>query len=310
MFKKKTKKFLMKMKQLNKSYNYRSGGVKSAFSFVAIWFLSFVFIAIFSCSSEDKRQNPEVSFVITSPEVYELVCALGGGDLIVGRTKECTYPDLAEKSDIIGSFSNINIESVLKLNPDYVITSSLEQDKLSSDLNKLSIKTKSYYPKSVEELYTVIYELGNLTGLTAKADSLSNYLKENLSHKELNIKPRVYVEIYGNPVMSASNESFLGELVSVAGGENIFKTLPRDYSMINTEDVIKANPDIIILTYKTDKNIVLNRKGWQGVSAIKNKRVYTVDDIDPDLILRAGPRIVEGVRIMSEIFREFKTDEK
>ncbi len=285
-----------------------SGGVKSAFSFI-IRLLPLI-VLLSACTASDKRQKSGLSFVVTSPEVYEIICALGGEDLISGRTRECTYPDLAQKPEIIGSFSSVNMESIIKLNPDYVITSSLEQDKLSSDLNKLGIKTRAFYPKTTEELFKVVEELGTLSGLKVKADSLNNYLRENLQLRNPDVKPQVYVEIYGNPVMSASDEAFLGELITIAGGDNIFETLPRDYSMINTEDVILANPDIIILTYETDKETVLNRKGWQDISAIRNRKVYTVEDMDPDLILRAGPRIVEGVRKMEEIFGEFEIDKK
>ncbi len=293
------------MSRLNK---YNSGGVKSAFSFI-IRFLP-VIVVLTACTSNDKRQKSAANFVITSPEVYEIVCAIGGSSMISGRTRECTFPDLQKKPEIVGSFSTINVESVIRLNPEYVFTSGLEQEKLNSDFNKLGIKTRSFYPKSVEGLYTVVTELGELTGLRTEADSLNDYIKTNLQQRNLEIKPRVYIEIYGDPVMSASDESFLGELITTAGGDNIFETLPRDYSMINTEDVILANPDIILLTYETDKETVLNRKGWQDISAIRSRKVYTVEDIDPDLILRAGPRIVEGVRKMEEIFGEYEIDTK
>jgi iron complex transport system substrate-binding protein len=117
--------------------------------------------------------------------------------------------------------------------------------------------------------------------------------------------PRVYIEIYGNPIMSVSDESFVGELITFAGGNNIFPKLPRDYSRINPEEVINNDPEIIILTYPgMTKEQVVQRKGWEVITAVKTGRIYTTSDIDPDVILRASPRIIEGLAGLIRIFHE------
>jgi iron complex transport system substrate-binding protein len=115
----------------------------------------------------------------------------------------------------------------------------------------------------------------------------------------------VYIEIYGEPLMSVSDSSFVGQLLQAAGGKNIFSTLPRDYSRISPEKVIAADPQIIITTYPgVTKAQIAARKGWQNISAVQNGRIYTIQDIDPDIILRASPRFVQGIAKLQELIHE------
>ena len=105
--------------------------------------------------------------------------------------------------------------------------------------------------------------------------------------------------------MSVSDNSFIGEVIQIAGGNNIFAQLPRDYSRIKPEDVIQADPEIILLTYPgISAAQIKERKGWNVISACKNNRIYTVKDINPDLILRASPRIIEGIKLLKKSFYE------
>ena len=105
--------------------------------------------------------------------------------------------------------------------------------------------------------------------------------------------------------MSVSDKSFVGELLTLSGGENIFQELPRDYSRIKPEKVVEADPEIIILTYPgITAQQVQNRKGWEVISACRTGKIYTTDDIDPDLILRASPRIIEAIQKLQEFLQK------
>ena len=131
---------------------------------------------------------------------------------------------------------------------------------------------------------------------------------EKISQNNSDNSPQVYVEIYNDPIMSVSDKSFVGEVIQISGGDNVFAELPRDYSRVKAEDVINADPEIIILTCPpefTAESIKI-RKGWEVISAVKNDRIYTALDIDPDLIIRATPRIVEGMKQLQKIINDEK----
>lgn len=244
-------------------------------------------------------------YVITSPEVAEIVYLLNSGENVVGVTTEVDYPAFFQDLPKVGRFGAISLERVLALKPSLVFTSGLEQEKLAADLNKGNIKTIIVYPQSIEQMFSVISEIAREIGTIERGVAVADSLKRELERLRYqgNQRPSVYVEIYNNPVMSVSESSFIGELIVHAGGDNIFNELPREYSRIRQEEVINSNPEIIILTYPgVTADQIKERKGWQGIAACQNDRIYTVAELDPDTILRAGPRIVEGLRELRKIF--------
>ena len=237
-------------------------------------------------------------YIITSPEVAEIIAILDGTKNIVGITKECNFPIELANKEIVGDFGSSNIEKIINLSPTIVFTSGLEQAKLASDLEKLGIPVKKIYPTTIDEFYNSIKIIGELIDKKKSADSLITSLKLSIHDFRNNViaKKRVYIEIYGNPIMSVSRKSFVGELLDIAGGENIFTTLPRDYCRVKAEEVVASNPDIIILTYGgITSEEIKNRKGWEQISACQNEKIFTIKEVNPDLILRASPRIILGI---------------
>ena len=266
------------------------------------------FLLIISCY---KVKNPQTAkrYIITSPEVAEIVCMLEGSVNIVGVTSECNYPSELKKIEKIGNFGEVNFERIIELEPTIVFTSGLEQEALASELAKLNIRVEKIYPHSVQEMIESIRKIGEKLGQKKRADFIADSLQTSIQNLRdsisLSILPKVYIEIYGDPVMSVSDRSFVGEVVEIAGGNNIFSQLPRDYSRIDPEKVIETDPDIIIVTYPgVTSEQIKNRKGWEVISACRNNRIYTNSEINPDLILRASPRVVEGLKILQKVFHE------
>jgi iron complex transport system substrate-binding protein len=270
-----------------------------------ITFVILLVMILVSCS-HSKNDNSHQRYIITSPEVAEIICLLEGGKNIVAISKECDYPTYLKRKEVIGNFGKIDFEKILNLNPTLVFTAGLEQENLATELKKLNIPTEKIHVHSINEMLDAILRLGFLIGKQERARCVVDSLKTEIKAIPVrNKNPRVYIEIYGNPIMSASSDSFVGQLVNLSGGKNIFSTLPRDYSRIDPEAVIAANPEIIILTYPGIKaEEVKNRKGWEVISAVKYNRIYDLDDINPDLILRASPRCIIGIKEMQSIFYE------
>ena len=264
-----------------------------------------ILVVLLSCTTHRQEQAAK-RYVVTSPEVAEIVTLLDGISHIVGITAECNYPASLQNKTIVGNFGQVSFEKIIELNPDIVFTAGLEQNTLASELHKLDIHTEKIYAQSISELLHSIENIGNIIGQTKRAefviDSLQTALK---SLPQFDVHPDVYVEIYGDPIMSVSDSSFVGQLVELAGGNNLFDSLIREYCRVNAEDVITKNPEIILITYPGMKaNDVADRKGWEVISAVKNKRIYTVEDVDPDLILRASPRFISGIKALQKVFYE------
>jgi len=272
--------------------------MKNIFSTIIL----FILLILISCT-KDKEASLH-RYVVLSPEIAEIIYFLGVSDRIVGVTYECDYPEQLKNISSVGNFGSYSLEKILSLNPSIVFTTSLEQNEITQQLRRLNIETYQFYPSSIADLLGTIKEIGEIVDKVDVADSLATYIESEINLLSVsNINgPKVYIEIYGNPIMSADNSSFLGQLLIYAGFQNIFPKLIRDYAMVNPEDVVINNPDIIIITYPgVSADDVINRKGWNQINAVINNKIFTVEHVDPDIILRATPRNIEGLKILRNL---------
>ncbi len=249
-------------------------------------------------------QAKNLRIISTAPSITEILYALRAGDMVVGVSSYCNYPKEVRKKGKIASFSKANIEKIISLKPDIVFTAGLEQGSIIKQLDDFGIKNITIDPKNPEELYKDIIRISTILGIRKEGEALVKNLKIDVFEIKHKIpkgkKPKVLIELWDNPLMVAGEGSFVGELIKLAGGENIAYDAPRPYSRFSPELVIKRNPDCIILGHsqKDALSNMYNRVGWSNINAIKSKKVY--DDIDPDLILRPGPRFVIGINKIYE----------
>ena len=129
--------------------------------------------------------------------------------------------------------------------------------------------------------------------------------------RSLSCKPRVYFEEWGSPMIPAGG--WEAECLEVAGATNVFPFPAHLHSrdrVVSSEDVIQANPDIILISWpgscgRIRPQKIKQRPGWKTIEAVRNDRVFVIDD---RLIVRPGPRIVEGLELLSEFVRRFVTE--
>lgn len=230
------------------------------------------------------------------PSVTEVIFALGAEAELVGVTTFCNHPPQASEKPKVGDFSNPSLERIVALKPEVVFATMPEQTLVIRRLEDLRLRVFSLQPESVEGTLRSMEKLGAIFKRQARADSLVNQLRKELasisgelSHVE---RRRVYVEIASNPLMAATENSFVGELVGLAGGTNIAKG-PKPYIVVNSERIIRANPQVIVITHPVSTvEEVKARIGWQRITAVREDGICRVN---PDLVLRPGPRIVKGV---------------
>jgi iron complex transport system substrate-binding protein len=239
-----------------------------------------------------------------TPATTEILFALGLDKEIIGVSSFCNYPPQAKTKNKVGTFSQANIEKIISLKPDIIFCTGLEQAPIVTELKQLKLKVCVSDPSNMEELFKSILEIGQLTRKEINAEKLIENMKISLKEIALKIrsipqnrKPKVFVELWGDPLMSVGRGSFLDELITLAGGTNIAHDLMRPYSFLSPEQVLKHDPDVIILLYMSPENptsLLEARLGWNKISAVINRRVY--NDIDPDTVFRPAPRIIEALR--------------
>ncbi len=262
----------------------------------------------FACTAPKK-------IITLIPSESEIVGALGLDSKVVAVDNYTDYPaDLASKEKISNAGGVYNIEEIVALKPDLVLTDSgiTQKDfggnEVDSKLTSLGLHVVDLpFTHTLSDVLQNITIVGALTltqdkarqvvsGLQKRVDAVKNKVAGQSQH------PTVYLEEdYSTPgspytVGAGSKEN---DLLQEAGAVNIFadNTSGAGYPQVSDEAVIKDNPQVIILADGIDPQQVAKRTGWSVIAAVQQQHVYT---IDVNLISRPGPRFVDGFEALAK----------
>lgn len=240
--------------------------------------------------------------VSLAPSNTEILFALGLGDKVVGVTDYCDYPEEVKTIDKVGGYSEPNIEKIISLKPDLILATEIHQ-KPVEELEKLGVTSVVVEPENFDEVFASIEIIGKATGRHNEAEALVNDLKARVKKMEdmvANIpedeRPKVLYELWHSPITTAGPGTFVDDIIQRAGGDNIAKDANKEYPQYSQEMIVAKNPDIIIFSHHgtTGATVedILQRPGWNSINAVKNKKVYYVDE---NLVQRTTPRLVDGL---------------
>ena len=202
----------------------------------------------------------------------------------------------------------LNEERIIDLMPDLVITSQHSLSKGKESLKVFDEIGIPIYvmktPKSLEEVKNSIDEIGSLLNENEKSNILKNrYVKEleRLVIQNKISKKRVYFEILNNPIYTTGSKTFLNDVIENAGGQNIFGD-QEGWISPTLESVIEKNPEVILIGEDRKEIVeeIKNRAEWQEIDAIKNGRIYVIDEG----INRPSPRVLKSLRQIKEVLSQ------
>ncbi len=245
----------------------------------------------------DHEPQKIVSLV---PSNTEILYALGLGERVVGVSNFCDYPAEATQKPKVGDI-NIDFETILQLEPDLILTTGGMIDD-TARLRELGMKVVVVEPKDLEEVLESIIWIGGFTGASEKATEIVEEMTKRIKKvrdfaAKQEIKPRVFYEVWDDPLMTAGPGTFINSLITEAGGRDIAQNLPEQWAVYSLETLLYEDPEIILVTWD-DISKVYERETWQEISAVKNKRVAWIDQ---NIIARPGPRIVDALEEIQRI---------
>lgn len=257
-----------------------------------------------------KYPSPRVASL--APSITEIVCALSASDHLIGRSTACDYPPSVVASiPIVGEFGVPSMERLLARKPDILFFTDLADKGVSARVQAAGIRPVPVRCTRLDDVPAAIRTVGQAIGCESNATRLAGSMEARIAEYRAKIpppeqRPRVLVLIWNDPLTAAGNESFLTELLTLAGGENVARDIPRDYFTVSSEWVVSRDPDAIFCFFMSSgiaaRNIVLHRAGWQGIKAVRSGRVF--DGMDNNLILRPGPRMIQGIEAIEQRLRE------
>lgn len=278
-----------------------------------------VLTALFLFSSTILYTQPTI--VSLSSTRTEIVYALGAEDQLLGVTTFCVFPEkvLSDltlgKVKIVSDFNTIDMKMIDSLRPDIILTDTGFQRKRAQELREIGYNVLHFEPKSLHDVFNDIIEIGNAIGKSDIArEIVDGYLEEIDEIREVSsaLPPvRVYMEINHNGPWAVGNDSPLEDIITIAGGINIFSDVEEGVFITPHEDIVERNPEIILSPiwidaeldiegYKGITNIleISSRPGYHATDAVLDGRVLYYDSA---LLKHEGPRQVLAIRKLAYI---------
>jgi iron complex transport system substrate-binding protein len=242
--------------------------------------------------------------VSLAPAHTEILWAIGAGDLQVGRTEFCNYPPEVEAIEVVGGFTSdtVSVETIVALEADLVLGSSLQAD-LAPTFEELGIPFFVLIPVQLRGLYANIMSVGLLTDRAAGAAAVVVDMESRIGAVEIALvdvptheRKTFFYELWNDPLMTVGRSTFVSEIITTAGGINIFADLAEAYPTISAETVIDRNPDVILGNTFIDAEAIAAREGWGIITAVQDGAIYGFDD---DIMQRPGPRMANAVELVA-----------
>ena len=253
----------------------------------------FFILFFFGCYNYNKTENLRIVSLV--PSATEIIYLLNADSFLVGITNQDNYNKFK-----VGDMLNPDYEKIIKLKPSLVILTLPLQKKILEEISKLNINTLIISPQSIDDIFKDIIKIGKILNKEKRALFLVDSLKSVLSEIKNNSKNlennKVFYEIWDNPLWTAGNKTFINDVLRILNLKNIFDD--RDgYFIVSEEEVIKRNPDIIIIAHSNVKiSDVKNRKFWQNINAVKNNKIIIVDE---NSFNKPSPSLIGAIKFLS-----------
>ncbi len=266
-----------------------------------------------SCGREAKRadvaadaEGPAQRIVSLIPSVTETIVALGATDRLVARSSFDTDPALAHLPSV-GLGLTPSLEQLTLLEPDLIVA--WPDNASRSVIGRLEDLGVEVYSPSIQTLADVertTRELGERLGLERAAASLSSAIDTELDAIRRTVagreRPAVFYVVWYDPVTTTGSGTYIQELIEIAGGRNLFEDAPGLWPTVSLEEVVRRQPDIVLLSQTEEIPIDVERlraaPGWRELRAVREGRV---EQIDADLYNRPGPRVTEAARQLAHL---------
>jgi len=245
--------------------------------------------------------------VALAPSITEIVFALKQEHRLVGVTRFSDYPPAAKRLPTVGTYIYLDLEKIVSLRPDICIAvKDGNPESVVLRLEALGIPIYAVDPRNMDAVIETILEIGNLLHETERAENIANSLRQRIDAviervSKIDRRPKVFFQIGISPVVSVGTDTFIHELIDMAGGVNLTAgSVP--YPRYSREQVLAMAPEYIMITSMARdaefESIKAEWNRWPEIPAVKTNRIFIVDS---DLFDRASPRLVDALEVLVDI---------
>ena len=237
----------------------------------------------------------------------EIVCALGCADFLVGVDEDSDHPpDVVAPLPKLGRDLSLDVAAVRALRPDLVLTSLTlpGHEKVVAALHAEGLRTLVCAPLRLADIYSDIRRIAEALGVSVRGDQLVQQMQEAMPPVQTSRRPAVHVEWWPKPVIAPALDSWVTDLIELAGGRNPYAGEPAKSVQVTPAT---AQADLAVIAWcgvpehKYRAEVVLQREGWSEVPAVRRRQVHAISEA---YLGRPGPRVVEGYRRLRQLINE------
>lgn len=248
--------------------------------------------------------EPAQAVISISPNLTEILYAVGAGESLIGRDSNSMYPEEAlAAADLGGMWDGIPVEDILAMEPDLILAGEIFSAEAVNELRDLGLNV--YWqanPEDFEGLYDNIRDIAGLVGTEDQAEVLIESLSGRVAALDEKLaaieeSPLVFYELDAsepaNPWTTGAG-TFISYVINKAKAINLGDALEGEWVQVSSEELVAQNPDVILLSdalYGVTVESVAERAGWSEIKAVVEGSVYP---FDPFILSVPGPRLVDG----------------
>jgi len=245
--------------------------------------------------------------VSLAPSITEIIFALGEERRLKGATRFSDFPPEAISLPKVGSYVQLDLERIVALKPDLCIAIKDGNPRQTVvRLESFDVPVYVVDPRNLEAVTETIIEIGDLLNAVENAADLVNNMRSRINRvksavAKISHRPGVFFQIGISPIVSVGTNTFIHELIVLAGGNNLTKG-PIPYPRFSREQVLFLAPEVFIITSmargEVFERVKLEWSRWHEMPAIKNRRIFLVDS---NLFDRPTPRLVDGLEVLGQL---------
>jgi len=256
--------------------------------------------------------KPASRIVSLAPNITETLFAVGAGQQIVATVDHSDYPKAALDIPRIGTYTKINRESLVALDPDLVIAwETGNGSDVVAHLRHLGLPVFAIEPRSLTDIATTLRQFGILSGRDAEGEAAAQaFLErhETLRSRYQNAEPvTVFYQVWNQPLLTLNDDHLIAQVIHLCGGDNVFGDAGPMVPVINTEMVLRVDPQVIIASGMGEErpDWVDQWRRWSTLTAVRNGHLFF---IPPSLVQRQTARILEGAGMMCDFLQQARDD--
>ena len=275
----------------------------------AYWVVLVVAVLLFA--GQFTAQQPPRRIVSLVPAVTEMLFAIGAGDRVVGVSSFDKFPPEVTRIPKVGALLDPNLDLILSLKPDLVVLYHSQAD-FRTQLQRASVPAYAYTHAGLADVTQTIRAVGDRIGRPEQGRQLAGQIEARLDALRKRFatgaRPRTLV-VFGREnfalrgIYASGGRGFIHDMLTVAGGDNVFADVQREAVQATTELILARRPDVILelradpMTPDEERKEAATWNQLASLPAVRAKRVHIITD--PRTVI-PGPRVADGVEVVAE----------